>query len=604
MSQVEHVGKPQRWDKPFGHQRMHAEDIQRVLALPIFKTIDKDDFPGDLALEDIIANDGRIVRYRRGDIIVRKGDYGNSLFVILKGSVKGFVTSEGEDAAFHHRSLKKRSWYSSIAQLWRNSKVPEYLGEGAHRWTADSDDTNIHLTSDPTISISIHTTDIEAAGDNQTPDQSVSSEQMASQETVVPRIENVDLICSKYQTFELEAPNMFGELSALARSPRNNTVFSDSEETVLLELRWQGLRDIRQWSDAVHRAIDELYRERGLETRLRESSLFDNVDDETIKIIVEHSLFETYGNFDWTHHYQREMARDSDDDRVFEHEPLISEQDHYLDGLLLIHSGFARVSEKFDHGEKTVGYLTKDDVFGLGEIIDSLRNNGDRRLQRSLRAIGYVDVIRIPTLIVEEHLVPSLKQFSNHNASSLGLGETSLQQSMLDFLVDNRFINGTKAMTINTDRCVSCDDCVRACANAHDGNPRFVRHGVSHQNLMIANACMHCKDPVCLIGCPTGAIHRDIDTGFVVIDSITCVGCATCANACPYNNIRMAEIRGRDGAFLKDAEGEQIYKATKCDLCADQLGGPACERACPHDALMRVDIKNVTSLSDWLELSY
>jgi len=599
-----HVGKPQRWDKPFGHQRIHADDVKRILSLPIFKTIDKDDFPGDLALEDIIANDGRIVRYRRGDIIVRKGDYGNSLFVILKGAVKGFITPEGEDAVFHHKPLKKQSWYRSFSQLWRNSKIPERIAEGAHRWQDENNDNSPRLTSDPSISISIHTTDIESnEGDTASGQSALTPEQAAAYETWVPRLENVDEISSKYQTFELKSPNMFGELSALARSPRNNTVFADAEETVLLELRWQGLRDIRQWSDSVHRAIDELYRERGLEIRLRESSLFDNVDDQTMKIIVENSLFETYGNFDWAHRYQREMASENERERVIEHEPLISEQDHYLDGLLLIHSGFARVSEKLDQGEKTVGYLTKDDVFGLGEIIDSLRNNGDRRLQRSLRAIGYVDVIRIPTLIVEEHLIPTLKQFSQKHPSSISESGSGLQQSMLDFLVDNRFINGTKAMAINTDRCVSCDDCVRACAIAHDGNPRFVRHGISHQNLMIANACMHCKDPVCLIGCPTGAIHRDIDTGSVVIDSVTCVGCATCANSCPYNNIRMAEIRGSDGAFLTDAEGEQIYKATKCDLCADQLGGPACQRACPHDALTRVDIKDIGKLSDWLELA-
>lgn len=601
MSQVDHVGKPQRWDKPFGHQRMDADDVQRVLQLPLFKAIDADDFPNDLALADVIANDGRIVSYRRGDIIVRKGDYGNSLFVILKGSVRGFINQDGEEAVVHHKPLKKLSWYSSFSQLWRNSRIPEYLGEGGHRWTQSSgagQGEGHPLGPRSSIAISIHTTDIQTSNAS-----GLAPEQSASQEVFVPRIENVDGIVEKYQTFELAAPNMFGELSALARSPRNNTVFSDSEETVLLELRWQGLRDIRQWSDSVHRTIDKLYHERGLETRLRESSLFDNVDDETMKVIVEHSLFETYGNFDWTHNFQRERDSENQTDQVFEHEPIISEQDHYLDGLLLIHSGFARVSEKFDHGEKTIGYLTKDDVFGLNEIIDSLRNNGDRRLQRSLRAIGYVDVIRIPTLIVEEHLVPTLKQFSPQEPASVHVGETGFQQSMLDFLVDNRFINGTEAMAINTDRCVSCDDCVRACAAAHDDNPRFIRHGISHQNLTIANACMHCIDPVCLIGCPTGAIHRDIDTGSVIIDSVTCVGCATCANACPYNNIRMAEIRGRDGEFLSDADGQQIYKATKCDLCADQIGGPACQRACPHDALIRVDIKEVGNLSDWLGLS-
>jgi Fe-S-cluster-containing hydrogenase component 2 len=33
-----------------------------------------------------------------------------------------------------------------------------------------------------------------------------------------------------------------------------------------------------------------------------------------------------------------------------------------------------------------------------------------------------------------------------------------------------------------------------------------------------------------------------------------------------------------------------ILKATKCDLCIGQLAGPACVRACAHDAVARVDL--------------
>jgi Fe-S-cluster-containing dehydrogenase component len=118
---------------------------------------------------------------------------------------------------------------------------------------------------------------------------------------------------------------------------------------------------------------------------------------------------------------------------------------------------------------------------------------------------------------------------------------------------------------------------------------------------MVANACMHCVDPVCMIGCPTGAIGRDGETGNVIINDATCIGCATCAGTCPYSNIRMVEIRDEGGAFILDDDSRQpIVKATKCDLCIDNLGGPACERACPHDALVRIDMTNVTGLSKWL----
>src|SRR5262249_30718074 len=145
-------------------------------------------------------------------------------------------------------------------------------------------------------------------------------------------------------------------------------------------------------------------------------------------------------------------------------------------------------------------------------------------------------------------------------------------------------------MIIDMDRCTRCDDCVRACAAAHDNNPKFARHGMKIDHYMIANACMHCIDPVCMIGCPTGAIHREPLTGQVVINDNTCIGCATCASSCPYNNIRMVDIRDDTGNFILEKDTNlPILKATKCDLCVDQLGGPACQRACPHDALIRTD---------------
>ena len=483
--------------------------LRGVLALPVFKDIDPRAFPEDLALADIVANDTRLVRYRRGDTVFQRGDYGHSVFVVLRGAVK--------------------------AEAARGA--PQRLG----------------------------------------------------------------------------ANEMFGVAAALARSPRGHTVSADEDGTVLLELSWPGLRDMRQWSDAFRAHTDALYRTRSLQAGLRGFWLFDHVDDATLDLISAHCQFETHGKFDWAHRYQREIAGEHGRERVMENEPIVLEQDHYLDDLLLVHSGFARVSERIGHGEKTVGHLTKGDVFGLTEIAAGRQGNGGRTSPQSLRAMGYVDIIRIPAPIAERYVLPGLPSeartgrrppaANGAKAGRRGANGFHPAQSILDFSVDNRFVNGTKAMAINTDRCVNCDECVRACAATHDNIPRFVRRGKTLQNLMIANACMHCADPVCLIDCPTGAIHRDAETGSVVIDDATCIGCATCASACPYDNIRMEEVRDSSGAFLVDDEGVPVLRATKCDLCAGQSGGPACKRACPHDALVRIDIQSPQALSDWFEIS-
>jgi Fe-S-cluster-containing dehydrogenase component len=220
-------------------------------------------------------------------------------------------------------------------------------------------------------------------------------------------------------------------------------------------------------------------------------------------------------------------------------------------------------------------------------------------------------LLRIPADTVFQRVIPHCKwqvrnaanQSAHRNEPARRGGQSeiaSINPRLLDFLADHRFLNGTQTMLIDLDRCTRCDDCVRACAATHDNNPRFIRQGPQFDNIMVANACMHCIDPVCMIGCPTGAIGRDADTGMIRINDTTCIGCSTCANSCPYEAIRMVEIRDPSGEYLVDTATQQpIQKATKCDFCAGQLTGPACQNACPHDALIRIDMIDPSALAKW-----
>ena len=81
------VRRPQRWDKPFDPGIADAE-VRRILRIPIFRAMDEKDFPPNLPLAKIIENDARILRCRPGELVVREGDYGSSLFVVLSGSVR------------------------------------------------------------------------------------------------------------------------------------------------------------------------------------------------------------------------------------------------------------------------------------------------------------------------------------------------------------------------------------------------------------------------------------------------------------------------------------------------------------------------------------
>jgi Fe-S-cluster-containing dehydrogenase component/CRP-like cAMP-binding protein len=550
-----------RWDEPFGDEPLDAATVAYILSLPAFANVNAAEFQPWLPLDQIIANDGRLLRFQAGEVILRKGDYGNSLFVILEGSVLALpakVDTPGQ------ASKSGVSWRRSLGQLFARATPPEYRAI-RRRWRRRSQPTSPLYPP-----------------------------------TGLGKVD-LDDLRKHHPSFAFQAPEVFGELAALTGRQRIATAIATEDDTLLFELRWQGVRDIRTWSTSFRQRIDQLYRERGLVGRLRECPLFSHLGEDALDQIAKESLFETYGNADWMHRFKRE--RQADVSRVIEQETLISGQGDHVDGLLLINRGFARVTERVDYGEQAIDHLSVNDVFGLEEIAAIAAGARGVVLKASLRAIGYVDIIRIPTKLVSKFILPGLPADLRRDKRAPSNGEPAaikMQQDMMDFLVDHRFINGEQAMVINLDRCVGCDDCVRACATAHDNNPRFTRHGFSHHNAMVVNACMHCTDPVCLIGCPTGAIHREEGTGTVVINDGTCIGCATCANSCPYDNIKMVDIRDSTGAFLLDNDGQTISRATKCDLCIGQLTGPACVQACPHDALIRVDIRDSRKLLAWL----
>ncbi len=571
MPEAVTINRPRRWDAPFGPDMTDA-DVDRVVTLEVFQNIDATQFPKDQSLRDIIKNDGRIVRYQRGDVIVKNGDYGNSVFVVIKGSVR-VVFDDIKDSRLGRLITRyKRSFFEALSQLWKNDAMPEVRDVAAYQGGAE-----LSLRGEST--------------------------------TARTFLKDVDSFIETHNTRSMTEGQTFGEIAALSRTPRTATIFAESD-LELVELRWQGLRDIRRHERKFREFIDRLYRDRERSQAIAESPLFAHLDDKTLEIIAAQTLYETHGEFEWWSSYKKVVSSDAAE--VLKIEPIIAEEGSYLDGLIIVRSGFARISERLDQGERTVGYATTNDLFGLKEIVQHWREGTELRLGQSLRAIGYVDVLRVPTALVEEHVLPHAPDHLLPQQSTPGStpawedrgDDLVLEQSLIDFFVDNRTINGTATMLINTDRCVGCDDCVRACASTHNNNPRFIRHGPSHGNIQVVNACMHCVDPVCLIGCPTGAIARNFADGRVMIDDRICIGCGTCANSCPYNNIQLVEIRDRNGAFIVDSESKQpIVKATKCDLCYGQLGGPACQRACPHDALIRIDMHDQKNLAEWVNRS-
>ena len=546
------VTRPQRWDEPFGSD-MTDEDVDWLLQRPEIAAIDADAFPAQSPLAGILRNDTRLVRVSPGDIVVREGDYGNSAFLIVEGSLRVVLAPDLPEAMLGRQAAHRRGFFSALSQLWRNHRVAEARASRGARGTATARRGNTSDAADTRVFL-----------------------------------QDVPAVLDDYQTAKLDEGALFGELAALGRVPRTATVFAETAGR-LLEIRWQGLREFRRYDEGRRRRIDENYRRNALAVHLTESPLFAGLDPDSLQQVIDATLFETYGQFDWHVSYQKLRERGA---VGAEHEPVIAHVGDYPDGLLMVRAGFARVSASIGKGHRTITYLGAGDYFGLESLYAIWKGDKDRVLSTMLTALGYVDVLRVPAPVLERYVFPNIDPPTAR--LSLLKSRAMEDDALTEWTLEQRFMNATQAMLIDLDKCVRCDDCVRACAAAHDGNPRFTRQGKTFDHWMVANACMHCIDPVCMIGCPTGAIHRTAQGGMVVINDDTCIGCGTCANSCPYGNIRMVEIRDPAGNTLRDDDHRPIHKATKCDLCADQPGGPSCVRACPHDALRRQDFHGET----------
>jgi Fe-S-cluster-containing dehydrogenase component/CRP-like cAMP-binding protein len=160
-----------------------------------------------------------------------------------------------------------------------------------------------------------------------------------------------------------------------------------------------------------------------------------------------------------------------------------------------------------------------------------------------------------------------------------------------------RFAVAGSMLVIDDEACVRCGQCAWACADAHDdGVSRLVRRGEkvtvrsaadgSTRALVVPGSCQHCKHPACMVDCPTGAIGRD-PRGEVFVRAELCVGCGHCVKACPWGSVHMAPRAGDAKRKLPLAPSEQV--AVKCDLCREVAEGPACVRACPVDAIARIE---------------
>lgn len=100
-----------------------------------------------------------------------------------------------------------------------------------------------------------------------------------------------------------------------------------------------------------------------------------------------------------------------------------------------------------------------------------------------------------------------------------------------------------KYLFFDSAKCSACGACALACIDQNDvdvasGQQPF-RHTFTLENKQgdlsfHSVSCMHCADAPCVMGCPCGCLTKDAETGFTLYDTTNCIGCHSCAMACPY----------------------------------------------------------------------
>ena len=426
---------------------------------------------------------------------------------------------------------------------------------------------------------------------------------------------------------EIDQQTSFGEMSVLAGQPRSATVVVPAGgEATVLEIQRPALRLLRKLKKFGLR-LEQNYREHGLERTLLE------VQAATGNAFSPGLLEEV-----------RQAARFA----VYPKDHLLFQEGDSIDRLIFINSGWARRVRGLASNLSAVRSLTSTpmladmvtqveekvglDFLGAGNWLglESITSKDQTSWSYTATIMARTEVLEIA--VAELRADPALvsliaKEFPHFSEADDKPPEPPSDRRTVAAAakeISTGIIDGTNLLVMDMDLCIRCGNCSMACHKVH-GRSRLLRHGIhiarpvkpngrSIQHVLLPSVCLHCQDPECLTGCPTGAIAR-FAQGQIDIDPKTCIGCSDCATQCPYNAISMvprkAPVVPRAGllatlkAWLSLAppteprpvtETEDLL-AVKCNLCENTPLNPkgakkaaySCQENCPTGALVRVN---------------
>ena len=374
------------------------------------------------------------------------------------------------------------------------------------------------------------------------------------------------------QRLLLEPGEVFGEIGALSRYAVSATVRAESP-LKLLQVRLPALRMLMASSKEFKKFLDTRYRERALGTHLRAVALFAPLETRAI-----------------------EELKNTAELVSFEPGQVIVQEGTPADSFLLVRGGYVKVCVRAGESDLAVTYLRKGDYAGEAALLL------EESWPFTLQALEHVEMVKLPQERVRKILQnqPNLSDelWTEMVARLKARGAVTRDPVSAEYVqmaMETGLIHGESVLLIDLSTCTRCDECVRGCADAHGGAPKFIREGTKYRNWLIPTACYQCTDPTCMMDCPTGAISRGVGTLEVTINNATCIGCSNCAGRCPWGNIVMVETEE------KRPDGKPVELATKCDLCLTRPEGPACVQMCPHGSAVRISFKDIQRVTNTLK---
>lgn len=414
---------------------------------------------------------------------------------------------------------------------------------------------------------------------------------------------------------EILPGSSFGEMALLSGTPRTASVsVAGNAPARVLEFTRPAIRLLRKLPK-FGRALDRNYRNYGLNLTLNEIKDFTHLD-------LDQDLLRRLND----------AARFT----VYEKDHVLFREGDPVNRVVFVRNGWIQRVSGVEFNPKAADVLIETDesvgldFLGAGTClgIEAVDKPGDWKYTATVRGRTEVIEVAISRLREDAALSGAVMPFLKTSAGKSDIPSHPQDTRVIIAAsreIETGVVDGVNLLVMDMAKCIRCGNCSLACHKVH-GNSRLVRRGIhierpvkpkawNLQSVLAPSVCMHCQDPECLTGCPTGAIARFPD-GEIDINPKTCIGCGDCATQCPYNAISMVaksdpNVKTGKGIFSIALSAFSLTRpplpepvtqtenllAVKCNLCKDTgLNKPgnktskySCEENCPTGALVRVN---------------